>query len=80
VLAAGGLWCLWAWNRRRGARAAAELGCVGFGAFVLSHVLGLAIGAWPAVLVAAGITGAWAWMGCDRHADPGLSRHADLGT
>lgn len=67
VLATGGLWCLWTWRRRHGARTAVILGCVGFGAFVLSHVLGLVIGAWPSVLlVAAGVAGV-VWTRADAH-------------
>lgn len=38
---------------------------VGAGAFVISHVLGLAIGAWPAVLVCAAGTA----VACDRLSD-----------
>ena len=50
MLAAGGLWCLRAWDRRNGRRTALALGSVGTGAFVLSHVLAPQIGAWPSVL------------------------------
>lgn len=65
ALAAGGLWCIWAWRRRHGTRMAAILGCVGFGAFVLSHVLGLAIGAWPSVLLVAAVVAVVVWIKAD---------------
>lgn len=61
VLAAGGLWCVAIWTRRQGARTAAQLACVGFGAFVISHLLALAVGPWPAVLIAAAATAAATW-------------------
>jgi len=74
VLAVGGLWCIRAWAKRRDARSAAMLGCVGFGAFVLSHVLALAIGAWPSVLSMAAVTAAAAWTRVDaRTAQPARS-------
>jgi hypothetical protein len=50
VLALGGLWCIRVWHRRHGARTAIALGSFGLGAFVASHLLALAIGAWPSVL------------------------------
>jgi hypothetical protein len=59
VLAAFGLACIAIWLRRDGPRIAGLLAVVGFVAFALSHVLGLLIGAWPSVLVAAAAT-AWA--------------------
>lgn len=65
VLAIGGLWCIWAWLTRYGRRTATILGCVGFAAFVLSHVLALAIGAWPSVLVVAAVVAAVAWTQAD---------------
>ena len=65
VLAAGGLWCIRIWIGRLGPRRTAELAGVGFSAFVLSHVLALAIGAWPSVLTAAAVTGAIVWVRSD---------------
>jgi hypothetical protein len=65
VLAAGGIWCIRAWDARNGRRTALALGSVGFSAFVLSHVLALAIGAWPSVLIAAAVTGLAAWLAAD---------------
>ena len=65
VLAVGGIWCIGVWRRRHGNRTAAFLGCVGFGAFVLSHLLGLAIGAWPSVLLAAAVVAVVVWIKAD---------------
>jgi hypothetical protein len=65
VLLIGGVWCIRAWARRHGARTAASLACVGLGAFVISHLLALVIGAWPAVLLVAAVMAAAAWMRAD---------------
>jgi hypothetical protein len=59
VLAAGGLCCIRIWTLRHGARTAAQLGGVGLGAFIASHLLALVVGAWPSVLIVAAVT-AWA--------------------
>jgi hypothetical protein len=67
VLAAGGLYCIRVWHRRHGAPTAAALGGVGLAAFAASHVLAQAIGAWPAVLSVAAVTGAVVWMRSDAH-------------
>jgi hypothetical protein len=65
VLLAGGLWCARAWSARHGQRTAIALSGVTFGAFVGSHLLALAIGAWPAVLASAAFTAAVVWMRAD---------------
>jgi hypothetical protein len=65
VLGAGGICCLELWRRRRGSRTALELGAAGLLAFALSHVLALAIGAWPAVLLMAAALAALAWTRAD---------------
>jgi hypothetical protein len=65
VLAAGGVWCIQAWTRRHGARTAATLTGVGLGAFAASHVLALAIGAWPSVLLVSAGAAAVVWMRAD---------------
>ncbi|HXA54898.1 MAG TPA: hypothetical protein VNV37_08500 [Solirubrobacteraceae bacterium] len=65
VLALGGLWCIHAWLQRHGARTATTLGCVGLGLFITSHLLALLMGAWPSVLVVAGIMAAVAWVRAD---------------
>jgi hypothetical protein len=56
VLLAFGLPCVAIWVRRHGPRTAALLTAIGVVAFALSHALGAAIGAWPAVLVTAALT------------------------
>jgi hypothetical protein len=65
VLLVGGLWCIQAWARRHGRRTAVTLACAGLGAFVGSHLLALAIGAWPAVLLVAAGLAAVAWRRAD---------------
>jgi hypothetical protein len=68
VLLLGGLWCIRAWKRRHGARTAATLAGVGLGAFALSHLLALAIGAWPSVLLVAAAMALAAWSQADSRA------------
>ena len=65
VLAVGGLWCIRAWRRRHSVRTAAILASVGLGAFIASHLLALAIGAWPAVLLVSAVVAAMAWTQAD---------------
>ncbi|HEV7527373.1 MAG TPA: hypothetical protein VGO29_00575 [Solirubrobacteraceae bacterium] len=65
VLLAGGLWCVRAWTQRNDTRTAVTLACTGLAAFVLSHVLALAIGAWPAVLLVAAAMAVAAWLRAD---------------
>jgi hypothetical protein len=65
VLAACGLTCAAIWVRRDGRRRALWLTGAGLLAFALSHVLGLVIGAWPAVLVVAVATAALCWRVSD---------------
>ena len=65
VLLIGGLWCILTWNRRHGARTAAALAAVGLGALILSHLLALAIGAWPSVLLVAAVMASAAWSRAD---------------
>jgi hypothetical protein len=68
VLAAFGLTCIAIWLERDGVRTAVSLTGVGLLAFALSHVLGLLIGAWPAVLLVAAATAAVCWRVSDaRH-------------
>jgi hypothetical protein len=61
VLAACGLACIAIWLARDGGRTAALLAAVGIVAFALSHLLGLVIGSWPAVLVVAAATAFACW-------------------
>ena len=68
VLAACGLVCIATWLRRDGRRTAALLTIAGLAAFALSHVIGLIIGPWPAVLLAAAGVGVLSWRLSDsRH-------------
>jgi hypothetical protein len=73
VLAAGGLWCIREWARRNDTRTAVILGCAGLAAFVISHVLALAIGAWPAVLLVAAAMAIAAWLRADSRAGAQLA-------
>ncbi len=75
VLAGFGLTCIAIWLERDGRRTAGQLTAIGLGAFALSHVLALAIGAWPAVLVAAAGTAA----ACVRLSDAPHRRRRGLG-
>lgn len=65
VLALCGLVCVAIWLGRDGGRTAALLAAAGILAFALSHVVGLLIGAWPAVLLAAAATAALCWRVSD---------------
>lgn len=76
VLAIGGLWCIHAWGRRHGARTAAVLTCVGLGAFIVSHLLALAIGAWPSVLIVAALMAGVAWRRADARVVPRMATNA----
>jgi hypothetical protein len=67
VLAACGVFCIAIWLRRDGRGIAMRLTIVGLLAFALSHVLGLVIGAWPAVFVAAIATALACWRLSDVH-------------
>jgi len=73
VLAACGLVCLSIWLRRDGRRTAAMLTAAGLFAFAFSHVAGLVIGAWPAVLLVAAAIG---WL-CRRLSDSGSVSASD---
>ncbi len=61
VLAAGGAVCVREWRRVAGAPAAAVLLAIYLGGFGASHPLAKRIGAWPAVLTVAGVSGAAAF-------------------
>jgi hypothetical protein len=65
VLAVCGVGCIAVWLRRDGRRVAGWLTVAGFVAFAISHLLGLVIGAWPAVAIVALAT---AWL-CRRVSD-----------
>jgi hypothetical protein len=74
VLAAFGIACIAIWRRRDSAGVTVRLVAIGLLAFVLSHVVALAIGAWPAVLLAAGCTAYACWALSDRAALTGEGR------
>ena len=78
VLAFFGLLCVAIWARRDGRRTTLLLSVVGLGAFALSHVLALAIGAWPAVLLVAAVTFAACWRLSDTRR-PRLERARPVG-
>jgi hypothetical protein len=65
VLAGCGLTCIAIRLRRDGRRTAVLLTLAGLFAFAASHVLGLLIGAWPAVLLVAAATAALCWRVSD---------------
>jgi len=76
VLLIGGMWCVRAWSARHDARTAMTLTTVGLVAFIASHVLAVAIGAWPSVLAVATFAGAVVWVRADVRepvATPGLA-------
>ncbi len=74
VLAGFGLSCIAVWLRRDGRRTAFWLTVAGLAAFAISHLLGLVIGAWPAVFLVAAATAALCWRVSDsRRAPAGVS-------
>lgn len=66
VLAAGGALAGREWARTVGPAGTAALSAVYLGSFGASHPLAKKIGAWPAVLTAAGVSAAAAWLVSDR--------------
>lgn len=66
VLMAGGAWCARAWAARRGSGVAAGLLGIYVAGFGGSHPLAKRIGAWPAVLSVAAVSGAASWALVDR--------------
>jgi|ERR1700734_1567235 hypothetical protein len=65
VMGIFGLTCIFFWVRRDGNATAVRLTLVGLTAFVLSHVFGLVIGAWPAVLLVSAVTAWFCWRWSD---------------
>ena len=63
VMAVFGLTCIYFWVARDGGATAIRLTLVGLTAFVLSHLIALALGAWPSVLLVAAATAwlCWRW-------------------
>jgi hypothetical protein len=66
VLAAAGAWCTRAWIRRAGPGTATALLAIYLAGFAGSHPLAKRIGAWPAVLTSAAISGVASWALADR--------------
>ena len=65
VLVLGAAWCAARWQRSAGPGRTAALLVVYVGSFVGSHLIADAVGAWPAVLIAAALTGLAAWALAD---------------
>lgn len=74
VLVAFGLVCVAIWLQRDGARTAAMLTGAGLLAFAVSHILGLVIGGWPAVLLVAAATAVLCWRVSDARIGLGTFR------
>jgi hypothetical protein len=66
VLLAAGAWCARAWTRRAGSRTATALTAIYVAGFAGSHPLAKRMGAWPAVLSSAAVSGAASWVLADR--------------
>ncbi len=80
VLAGCGLSCLAVWLHRDGRRTAAGLTITGLAAFAVSHLLGHAIGSWPAVFVVSAVTAGLCWRYSDsRRPRSALSPGASAG-
>jgi len=65
VLGICGLVCIAIWLQRDGRHTALMLTIAGLFAFAFSHVLGLLIGAWPAVLLTAAAVAVLYWRASD---------------
>jgi hypothetical protein len=68
VLSICGVCCIAVWAHRHGRRTALTLAGIGLAAFALSHVLALALGAWPSVLLASTAMAAACWTLADAKA------------
>ena len=66
VLVAAGAWCARAWVRRTGPGTASALVVIYTAGFAGSHPLAKRIGAWPAVLASAAVSGVASWVLADR--------------
>jgi hypothetical protein len=76
ALAAFGTACIAVWLPRHGARTTVILTAAGLAAFALSHVLGLVIGAWPAVVTSAAAAALLFWRVSDSRPDARSRRSA----
>ncbi|WP_031156958.1 hypothetical protein [Streptomyces xanthophaeus] len=66
VLGAAGIAAGREWHRRGGVPAAAGLGTLYLAGFVGAHPLAKKVGAWPAVIGAAGVVATTTWAVADR--------------
>jgi hypothetical protein len=66
VLSAGGAISAREWRRNAGPVGASVLSGIYYASFAISHPLAKKIGAWPAVLTAAGVSATAAWLISDR--------------
>jgi hypothetical protein len=67
VLVAGAGWCAQRWRHSAGTGRTVALLLVYVGAFIGAHVIADAVGAWPAVLIAAAVTGLAVWALADMY-------------
>src|SRR3954468_14450602 len=76
VLLAGAGWCAVRWHRKLGPGRPAGLAGLYLGAFVLSHLVADALGAWGAVATVATVVGAATYVVADRSVSgrPALAR------
>ena len=75
VLLIAGIAAFALWLKAAGARTATQLGVLYIALFVVSHLLALAIGAWPSVLTVAVVMAAASWWLVDsRRDDRALAR------
>jgi len=65
VLIVGAGWCATRWRERAGTARTATLLLVYLGSFIGAHVIADPVGAWPAVLIAASVTGLATWALAD---------------
>ncbi len=79
VLALCGACCIAIWLHRDGRRTTLWLTLAGLLAFALSHVLGLVIGAWPAVALVALATAGLCWRVSDSRRERGRSANGRRG-
>ena len=74
VLVAAGIVAGLTWLQRDGGRATTVLSVIYLAAFVASHLLALAIGAWPSVFLVSVISAAAAYAMSDRKLAPHTAR------
>jgi hypothetical protein len=75
VLAGFGVTCILIWQHRDGLRTAIWLTAAGLLAFAISHLLGLIIGAWPAVFLSAAAAAGASWWCSDSKQGLFKARH-----